>query len=120
MESDLVPYIESLDHSPESEKLLEDIYLIIKGRVENPVYDNEICDTVFQMYQRLCREKGLCGSYTWWKRNFSMYKWIRQSIETRSIEPGLSDDERTSNLYLIDSILFYIKLMSLHVRVSTP
>ena len=116
MEPDLLPYIESLDHDPESERILENIYIVIKRRIEDPIYDNEICDTVFQMYQRLCRERGLSESYTWWTRSFSMYKWIRQSIANRSIEPELSEAERTSNLYLVDSILFYIKLMSLHIR----
>lgn len=44
-----------------------------------------------------------------------MYKCIRQSIVDRSIEPELSETERTANLYFIDSILLYVKLMSLHI-----
>lgn len=63
MEPDLLPFIENLDQDPDSERVLENIYTVVKRRIEDPVYDSEICDTVFQMYYRLCRERGLSGSY---------------------------------------------------------
>ena len=119
MELDLLPYIESLDDTPNSERLLDSIYLIIKSRIENPHFDQEVCDTVFQMYNRLCREQRLSESYAWWNQNFSLYKNIRYSLECKLIEPALTDIERMSNLHLIDSILFYIKLMCLQLQIHS-
>ena len=118
MNIDLLPYIESLDHTPNSERLLDNIYLIIKSRIENPIYDQEVCDTVFQMYNRLCKYNRLSESCVWWERNFSRYKNIKYCLEFNLIEPDLTEIERVSNLHLIDSILFYIKLMSLQLRLS--
>ena len=119
MELDLLPYIESLDDTPNSERLLDSIYPIIKSRIENPHFDQEVCDKVFQMYNRLCREQRLSESYAWWNQNFSLYKNIRYSLECKLIEPALTDIERMSNLHLIDSILFYIKLMCLQLQIHS-
>ena len=117
MEQDLIPHIESLDHSPESETLLDNIYRVIRSRIKDPAFDQEICDIVFEMYCRLCRERSLSDSCLWWERNFSLYKVIRQDIANHKIERDLSDMERLSNLHLIDTILFYCKLMILQLRL---
>ena len=117
MDIDLIPYIECLDHTPNSDRLLDSIYLIIRNRIENPIYNQEVCDTVFLMYYRLRKNDGLSESYVWWDKNFLLYKDIKYSIECRLIEPDLTEIERMSNLHLIDSILFYVKLMCLQLRL---
>ena len=118
MDQNLISHIESLDHTPESDELLDNIYQIIKSRIEDPTFDQQICDIVFEMYCRLCRERSLSDSCLWWESNFSLYKNIRQDIADRRIETELNDLERLSNLHLIDSILFYIKLMTLQLRLK--
>ena len=118
MDQNLISHIESLDHTAESEELLDNIYQIIRSRIEDPAFDQQICDIVFEMYCRLCRERSLSDSCLWWESNFSLYKSIRQDIVHKRIETELSDLERISNLYLIDSILFYIKLMTLQLRLK--
>ena len=118
MDQNLISHIESLDRTEESEELLDNIYQIIRSRIEDPAFDQQICDIVFEMYCRLCRERSLSDSCLWWESNFSLYKSIRQDIVHKRIETELSDLERISNLYLIDSILFYIKLMTLQLRLK--
>ena len=110
-------YIELLDHNEESELLMEEIFRVVKDRIEDPIYDQEVSDIVYDMYYRLCREQNLCESPRWWQQNFWMYKIIREEIENRNIETSLTDIERQSNLHLIDSILFYIKLMILQLNL---
>ena len=71
------------------------------------------------MYCRLYRERALSVSKLWWQNNFILYKTIRSEIENGLIEPELTRIQRQSNINLIDSILFYIKLMMLQISLRT-
>ena len=57
-------------------------------------------------------------SKQWWVTNYSLYKSIRYDIEHIIVEPKLSSLERQSNINLIDSILFNIKLMMLQISLQ--
>ena len=118
MEINLLPYIEALDHNVESEWLIDELYREIKNRIESPIFQLPISDIVFEMYNRLYRERSLSMSKQWWVTNYSLYKSIRYDIEHIIVEPKLSSLERQSNINLIDSILFYIKLMMLQISLQ--
>ena len=118
MELNLVPYIAALDHNTESEWLIDELYREIKYRIESQIFQLPICDIVFEMYKRLYRERSLSMSKPWWASNFSFYKTIRYDIEHGLVEPKLNGIERQSNINLIDSILFYIKLMMLQLSLQ--
>ena len=118
MEINLLPYIEAQDHNVESEWLIDELYREIKNRIESPIFQLPISDIVFEMYNRLYRERSLSMSKQWWVNNHSFYKSIRYDIEHIIVEPKLSSLERQSNINLIDSILFYIKLMMLQISLQ--
>ena len=119
MAHDLVSCIENLDDTFESGLLIEGIYRFIVDKIGNPLCEHEISDIVFDMYARLCREGGLIKSTIWWEQNFSSYKIIRQELEDHNIEPQMNYQERLFNLYVIDGILFYIKLMILSIHLQS-
>ena len=118
MELNLVPYIDALDHNTESEWLIGELYREIKYRIESPIVQLPICDIVFEMYKRLYRERSLSMSKPWWANSLSLYKTIWYDIEHGLKEPKQNGIERQSNINLIDSILFYIKLMMLQLSLQ--
>ena len=101
MEINLLPYIEALDHNVESEWLIDELYREIKNRIESPIFKLPICDIVFEMYNRLYRERSLSMSKQSWVNNYSFCKSIRYDIEHKLVEPKLCGLERQSNINLL-------------------
>ena len=116
MESNLPDYIELIDSTPHSQRTISEIHMIIKSWFEDPDENQEVCDSVFEVYCDLCSLELQPASLEKWINIYEDFKILRAAIKNRFLERRLTHRERTSNLHLIDGILFYIKLTILRLR----
>ena len=108
MEPNLPDYIDLIDETPHSARTISQIHMIIKSWFEDPDEEQEVCDSVFEVYCDLCSLELQPASLEKWINIYEDFKILRAAIKNSFLERRLTHRERTSNLYLIGRILFYI------------
>ena len=119
MEPNLQDYMDHIDETPQSARTISQIHMIIKSWFEDPDEEQEVCDSVFEVYCDLCSLELQPASLEKWINIYENFKILRAAIKNRFLERGLTQRERTSNLHLIDGMLFYIKLTILRLRSTS-
>ena len=112
MEETLPYYIELIDSTPQSHNLIIRIYNIVRIWLRSLDWRQEVCESLLRKYRDLYELEVRYTTEYEWRQQYHQFKALKEAIRNRTIEQELSDQQRRANQQLIDSLLFYIHLLS--------